>query len=128
MRRKKWSISEHRPASATWQSPSRCGYCRKRTYPSRRAARRALRALYPADAGARMGAYHCPSGGTGWHIGHRDVWPSWTDTAHPLPCDRCPNTIHIGPVAHLHGHHLCPDCGDAAEHAAIAAERERDAS
>jgi hypothetical protein len=128
VKRKRWSISEYRPASASWQSPSPCGYCRKRSYPDRRSARRALRALYPDAVGTQMNAYRCPNGGTGWHLGGRHVWPSWTDNrTAPIDCDRCPTVIHIGrPVAHLHGLRLCADCGDQAEHAAITADRNRD--
>lgn len=127
MKRRTGQFTERQPASVAWRNPGHCGYCRKRTYSSRRDARRALRRLYPHEAGQAMGAYHCPSGGTGWHLGHRAVWPSWTDnTTTPTPCDRCPTVIHIGqPIAHLHGHRLCLDCGDHAEHAAIAADRNR---
>lgn len=123
MKRRKGFFTERQPASSVWRNPPRCGYCRKRRYPSRRDARRALRALYPADAGQHMGAYRCPSGGDGWHLGGRRVWPSWANnTGAPVDCDRCPTVIHIGqPVAHLHGLHLCLDCGDHAEHDAISA-------
>lgn len=128
MKRRRWSPSEYRSASASWQNPARCGYCRKRTYPSRRDARRALRALYPNAVGD-MHPYRCDHGGSGWHLGSRHVWPSWTDntTGNPIDCDRCPTVIHIGaPVAHLHGHHLCLDCGDQAEHAAIARDHQHE--
>lgn len=122
MKRRKGWFTERQPASVAWRNPPACTHCRKRTYPDRRTARRALRRRHPADAGQAMSVYHCASGGDGWHIGHRAVWPSWTDnTTAPITCDRCPHTIHIGqPVAHIHGHRLCLDCGDHAEHAAIA--------
>lgn len=125
MKRRRWTPSHTRAARFTWQAPQPCGYCRKRSYPTRRAAKRALRALYPDQVGHAMAAYPCAHGGHGWHLGHRDVWPSWTDATTPHDCDRCPTRIHIGdPVAHLHGHHLCHECGDRAEHAAIAHERQ----
>lgn len=126
MKRRKGFFTERQPASALWRNPPACGWCRKRRYPSRRDARRALRNLYPGDAGQHMGAYRCPSGGDGWHLGHRTVWPSWSlQTCAPRPCDRCPQTLHIGaPVAHLHGLRLCLDCGDHAERQAITAERD----
>lgn len=44
-----------------------CGSCRKRTYRSRKTARRAARAIHPED---RMAAYECPTYPGRWHIGH----------------------------------------------------------
>lgn len=127
MKRKRWSVTEHKPASATWRNPPPCGYCRKRTYPRRRDARRALRHLYPGDAGRGMDIYRCPHGGRGWHLGNHNIWPTWSEqTGAPIDCDGCPAVIHIGrPVAHLHGRQLCADRGDQAEHAAITADRNR---
>lgn len=123
MKRRRRTPPDTRHARGTWRNQPTCGYCRKRAYPDRAAAKKALRALYPDQRGTRMGVYHCAHGGNGWHLGHRHVWPSWTDAHHPTTCDRCPTLIHIGrPVAHLHGLHLCLDCGDHAEHQAIAAE------
>lgn len=49
-----------------------CGYCRKRAYPSRRLAKKALRVFYPGDVGEAMSVYRCTAGGTEWHFGHRD--------------------------------------------------------
>lgn len=50
----------------------RCGWCRKVSYVSRRAAKKALRRLYPHEVGGGMCAYPCRAGGVGYHIGHRD--------------------------------------------------------
>ena len=122
----------HRPEKLpgrAWKNPLPCGYCRKKAYPSRRVARRALRALYPADVGAVMDIYRCPHGGTGFHIGHHDRkppeparWPTWNDSDLDQPCQQCPGHIAAGePVAWLHGAALCIDCGDRAEQEAITA-------
>lgn len=53
----------------TWRSGVSCGYCRKVSYPTKRTAKTAARALYPAE---HLTAYPCPYGGTGWHFGHLD--------------------------------------------------------
>lgn len=45
-----------------------CPVCGKRSYTSRRAARRAARALHPA---AVLRAYRC---GQHWHVGHNPPW------------------------------------------------------
>ena len=47
----------------------RCGYCRKRSYPSRAEAKRAVRLLHPGQVG-EITVYRCADGGSGWHIGH----------------------------------------------------------
>lgn len=49
----------------------RCGYCRKRNYDSRAAAKHALRVLHPGQVGVELTAYRCERGGQGWHVGHR---------------------------------------------------------
>jgi hypothetical protein len=49
----------------------RCGYCRKRTFASRKLARRTARILYP---GERMSEFPCQGGGDGWHYGHHDQY------------------------------------------------------
>lgn len=51
----------------------RCGHPDKQPYTSRRAAKRAIRALYNQrrDQGGRLVAYPC-SGGH-WHIGHNNT-------------------------------------------------------
>lgn len=48
-----------------------CRHCRKKSYPTRRDAKAALRRLYPGDRGLAMHAYRCGNGGDGWHLGHR---------------------------------------------------------
>lgn len=56
--------------SRTWTSAVACPGCRKRSYPSRKTARAARRALYP---GEHLTVYRCRTGGTGYHIGHVDA-------------------------------------------------------
>lgn len=114
---------------APWTVASTCGGCGKLNYASRRAAKKALRALYPGDVGHSMNAYPCPNGGS-WHIGHRSkapkrgVWPVWFDTDLDIMCGRCPARIPAGdPAAWLPGVgvNVCLDCGDAVERAVLAA-------
>lgn len=45
-----------------------CGWCGKRGFSTRKAARQAARRLFPE---ARMSAYRCHHGGTSWHFGHQ---------------------------------------------------------
>lgn len=45
-----------------------CPQCEKWFYPSRKAARRAARALYPHEA---LRAYRC---GDLWHVGNTPLW------------------------------------------------------
>lgn len=63
-----------RPDQGEWNlySAERCPFCRKKAYPSRRIAKRALRVFYPASRGVEMTVYRCDRGGQGWHLGHRD--------------------------------------------------------
>lgn len=106
-----------------------CWYCGKLTYRDRRAAKRSMRELYPAQVGHGMAAYRCQNGGSGWHIGHRvgpaalptPQWPAWTDAAEKTGCTGCTQVVEAGePVAWLGGRPLCFDCGDLAEREAIA--------
>lgn len=123
--RRKWRV-----ARFSWQAAGPCAHCRKRRYMTRADAKRALRALYPADVGASMAVYHCADGGNGWHLGHRfdtdsaPAWPEWFDAEAEHHCRRCPAIIRIGePAAWLHrpGIVICLDCGDLAERAVLAA-------
>lgn len=96
----------------------------KQLYLNRRAARTALRILYPSERGVRMKAYPCPHNTTGcWHIGHRPgintapLWPAWAETAIELRCDWCDIPVRVGqPVAYTRGDTVCLDCGEQVEH------------
>lgn len=59
----------HRTQTRLGEDAQRCGYCRKRSYPTRAEAKRAVRVLHPGQVGA-LYVYRCGEGGTGWHIGH----------------------------------------------------------
>lgn len=105
-----------------------CEPCGKKLYADRRAAKHALRVLYPTERGRSMNVYPCPAGGDGHHIGHRPgsrtppTWPIWNDTREQRRCDWCDRTIHFGePVGWLDdGAGVCLDCGAEAECEAIA--------
>lgn len=55
--------SSHRFLANWWTCPG----CGKRSYPNRRAARRAGRHHLPNEP---VNGYLCLRGGTGWHYGH----------------------------------------------------------
>lgn len=50
----------------TWHP---CHHCQKRSYATRKAAKRVLRYLRDRDHGRRVYPYRCPAG-DGWHVGH----------------------------------------------------------
>lgn len=71
MRITKPTIADSRPRPPADSSHQRCPACGKRVYPTRAAAKRARKALFPHD---RMDAYRCPQPAPWeadrWHLGH----------------------------------------------------------
>lgn len=126
--RRRWDTAPaHEEGETRWRNPPGCGYCRKRAYATRRAARQALSALYPGQCGAGMNVYRCAFGGPGWHLGHRrpgsvdPEWPTWTDAVEDVGCSGCTQTVRVGePVAWVRHEPHCFDCGDLAERQALA--------
>lgn len=76
------------PQRANWGT---CLYCGKRGWLTRRAAKRALKAIYPGQF-QEMQVYLCPDGGNTFHHGHRV--PERFRDSNLSSCRHCHRQIH----------------------------------
>lgn len=66
-----------RAARIARSSTTHCPACGKKSYRTRKDAKKAARTFHPND---RMSAYQCRhEDGLGWHFGHSDLWRWWRD-------------------------------------------------
>jgi hypothetical protein len=61
-------VKSRKAARVQAQSMHTCEACGRRSYATRKHARRSAKVLFPGDT--TIGAYQCREGGTCWHLGH----------------------------------------------------------